>query len=160
MQVDLCLCVHGGAVLREACMRVQSDVSRQSHTYCSLALSFAPTVVLLLWDRISLCGSAWPGTQQSSSCHDCIQVVSQYLFPGFPCLGFKSLVSDTYWGGSQVWVLSRQREAGFCLLGVLLAALVSVKVAPYLWLSRRKHSCLAFRKIVLIYCLQKMVYRK
>lgn len=31
-----------------ACMRVQSDVTRRSHTYCSLALSFAPTVVSLL----------------------------------------------------------------------------------------------------------------
>lgn len=65
-----------------ACMRVRSDLSRPSHTYCSLVLSFAPTVVSLLWDRISLCGSAWPGTQQSSGRHDCAQTVSQYLFPG------------------------------------------------------------------------------
>lgn len=64
------------------CMRVWSDISKQSHNCCSLALSFAPTVVSLLWHRISLCGSGWPGTQQSSSRHDCTQVVSQYLFPG------------------------------------------------------------------------------
>lgn len=31
-----------------ACMRVRSDLSRPSHTYCSLVLSFAPTVVSLL----------------------------------------------------------------------------------------------------------------
>lgn len=103
------------------CMRVRRDVSRQSPTYWSLALSFAPTVVSLLWDGISLCGSACPGTQQSSSRHDCTQAVSQYLSPGSLVLVLSCWFQILTGVGrkSECWV-GKEKLGSVCLVFYLL----------------------------------------
>lgn len=114
------------------CMRVRRDVSRQSHTYWSFALSFAPTVVSLLWDGISLCGSAWPGTQQSSSRHDRTQAVSQYLFPGSLVLVLTRWFQILTGVGrkSECWV-GKEKLGSVCLVFYLL----------HWWVERRDPTC-------------------